>query len=148
VNRELAKATANSLHRSGAAARFKKTSFPNFSGTEKKRELMESIGSDGTAIEVLLVEDKRNEVLLTREALKNARAHINLHVASDGVEARAFLGGEGEHAGVPRPDLILLDMNLPKKNGPKVLEEIKRSHAPKSIDRRTWLLYPIPVRRK
>jgi DNA-binding response OmpR family regulator len=60
----------------------------------------------------------------------------------------AFLGGEGEHAGVPRPDLILLDMNLPKKNGSKVLEEIKRSHALKSIDRRTYLLYPIPVRRK
>jgi two-component system, chemotaxis family, response regulator Rcp1 len=60
----------------------------------------------------------------------------------------AFLGGEGRHADVLRPDLILLDMNLPKKNGPKVLEETKRSHALKSIDRRTWPLYQIPGKRK
>ena len=94
---------------------------------------MESIGTDAAAIEVLLVEDRRNDVLLTREALKNAEVHINLHVASDGVEAMAFLGREGEHASVPRPHLILLDMNLPKKNGRKVLEEIKQSRTLKSI---------------
>jgi two-component system, chemotaxis family, response regulator Rcp1 len=94
---------------------------------------MESIGTDAAAIEVLLVEDTRNDVLLTREALKNAKVHINLHVASDGVEAMAFLGRDGEHAGVPRPDLILLDMNLPKKNGRKVLEEIKQSATLKNI---------------
>jgi CheY-like chemotaxis protein len=94
---------------------------------------MESIGTDAAAIEVLLVEDRRNDVLLTREALKNTEVQINLHVASDGVEAMAFLGRDGEYAGVPRPDLILLDMNLPKKNGRKVLEEIKQSPTLKSI---------------
>jgi CheY-like chemotaxis protein len=93
---------------------------------------VESIGTDATVIEVLLVEDRRNDVLLTREAFKNAKVHINLHVASDGVEAMAFLGREGEHASV-RPDLILLDMNLPKKNGRKVLEEIKQSPTLKGI---------------
>jgi len=56
---------------------------------------MESIRSDGAATEVLLVEDKRNDVLLAREANKNARAHINLHVASDGVEAMAFSAARG-----------------------------------------------------
>jgi chemotaxis family two-component system response regulator Rcp1 len=95
--------------------------------------IMESIGMDATAIEVLLVEDRRNDVLLTREALKNAKMHINLHVASDGVEAMAFLGREGKYASVPRPDLVLLDMNLPKKNGRKVLEEIKQSPTLKGI---------------
>jgi CheY-like chemotaxis protein len=94
---------------------------------------MELIGADAKAIDVLLVEDRRNDVLLTREAFKKAKVHINLHVASDGVEAMAFLGREGEHTGVPRPDLILLDMNLPKKNGRKVLEEIKQSPTLKSI---------------
>ena len=94
---------------------------------------MESIGTDATAIEVLLVEDRRNDVLLTREAFKNAKVHINLRVASDGVEAMAFLGCEGEHANSPRPDLILLDLNLPKKNGRKVLEEIKQSPTLKGI---------------
>jgi CheY-like chemotaxis protein len=94
---------------------------------------VESIGTDATAIDVLLVEDRRDDVLLTREAFKNAKVPINLHVASDGVEAMAFLGREGKYASVPRPDLILLDMNLPKKNGRKVLEEIKHSPTLKGI---------------
>jgi chemotaxis family two-component system response regulator Rcp1 len=94
---------------------------------------MESIVADAKSIDVLLVEDRRNDVLLTQAAFKKAKVHINLHVASDGVEAMAFLGREGEHASVPRPDLILLDMKLPKKNGRKVLEEIKRSPTLKSI---------------
>jgi CheY-like chemotaxis protein len=88
---------------------------------------MESIGTDATPIEVLLVEDRRNDVLLTQEAFKNAKVRINLHVASDGIEAMAFLGREARYVNVPRPDLILLDVNLPKKNGRKVLEEIKHS---------------------
>jgi two-component system, chemotaxis family, response regulator Rcp1 len=75
--------------------------------------------------EVLLVEDSPGDVRLTREAFKDAKVHINLHVASDGVEAMAFLRHEGKHADVPRPDLILLDLNLPKKSGREVLEEIK-----------------------
>src|SRR6202049_1488724 len=95
--------------------------------------MKESIGTDSIAIEVLLVEDRRNDVLLTREAFKNAKVHISCHVASGGVEAMAFLGREGEHANSPRPDLILLDLNLPKKDGRKVLEEIKESPALQSI---------------
>lgn len=89
--------------------------------------------TDAEAIEVLLVEDSPGDVRLTREALKDAKVHIHLHVASDGSEAMAFLKREGEHANVPRPDLILLDLNLPKKDGREVLAEIKESPALKSI---------------
>jgi len=78
-----------------------------------------------TAFEVLLVEDSPGDVRLTREAFKDAKVHVNLHIASDGVEAMAFLRREGKHADVRRPDLILLDLNLPKKSGREVLEEIK-----------------------
>src|SRR6202165_1074307 len=94
---------------------------------------MESIGAGAAAIEVLLVEDSAGDVRLTREAFKDAKVHINLHVASDGIDAMAFLRREGEHANVPRPDLILLDLNLPKKDGREVLEEIKESPTLKSI---------------
>jgi two-component system response regulator len=95
--------------------------------------MMESIGTNAAPIEVLLVEDSAGDVRLTREAFKDAKVHINLHVASDGTEAMAFLGREGEHANVPRPDLILLDLNLPKKDGREVLDEIKQSPTLKSI---------------
>jgi chemotaxis family two-component system response regulator Rcp1 len=84
-------------------------------------------------INVLLVEDSPGDVRLTREAFKDARVHINLHVASDGAEAMAFLQREGKFANVPRPDLILLDLNLPKKDGREVLKEIKESEALMSI---------------
>jgi chemotaxis family two-component system response regulator Rcp1 len=77
------------------------------------------------AFEVLLVEDSPGDVRLTREAFKDAKLHVNLHVASDGIEAMAFLNREGAYAGAPRPDLILLDLNLPKKDGRQVLQEIK-----------------------
>src|SRR3984885_2400023 len=87
--------------------------------------MMESIGTNAAAIEVLLVEDSPGDVRLTREAFKDAKVHINLHVASDGAEAMAFLGRKGQHANDPRPDLILLDLNLPRKDGREVLEEIK-----------------------
>jgi CheY-like chemotaxis protein len=80
-----------------------------------------------TGIEVLLVEDSPGDVRLTREALKDAKVHISLHVAADGMEAMAFLNREGVHASAPRPDLILLDLNLPKKDGRAVLKEIKES---------------------
>jgi len=76
-------------------------------------------------IEVLLVEDNPADVRLTREALKEEKFYSNLHVVSDGVEAMAFLRREGEYANAPRPDLILLDLNLPRKDGRQVLEEIK-----------------------
>jgi chemotaxis family two-component system response regulator Rcp1 len=90
---------------------------------------MESIGTSAAAIEVLLVEDSPGDVRLTREAFKDAKVHINLHVASDGAEAMAFLAREGKHAEAPRPDLILLDLNLPKKDGREVLAEIKENPA-------------------
>jgi two-component system, chemotaxis family, response regulator Rcp1 len=95
--------------------------------------MMESIGTGAVPIEVLLVEDSPGDVRLTREAFKDAKVHINLHVALDGVEAMAFLGRQGAHVNAPRPDLILLDLNLPKKDGREVLEEIKESPALKSI---------------
>jgi chemotaxis family two-component system response regulator Rcp1 len=92
-----------------------------------------STGIFAAPIEVLLVEDSPGDVRLTREALKDARVHIGLHVALDGMEAMAFLKREGEHAHAPRPDLILLDLNLPKKDGREVLKEIKENPALMSI---------------
>jgi chemotaxis family two-component system response regulator Rcp1 len=94
---------------------------------------MELIGTGAGAIEVLLVEDSPGDVRLTREAFKDAKVHIHLHVASDGAEAMDFLEKLGKHADAPRPDLILLDLNLPKKDGREVLEEIKASPALKTI---------------
>jgi len=76
-------------------------------------------------IEVLLVEDNPGDVRLTQEAFLEANKTINLHVAADGVEAMAFLRRTGAHADAPRPDLILLDLNLPKMDGREVLAHIK-----------------------
>lgn len=76
-------------------------------------------------IQVLLVEDNIGDVRLTQEALRDAKVRNNLHVVSDGVEAMAFLRRESPYAAAPRPDLVLLDLNLPKKGGLEVLEEIK-----------------------
>jgi chemotaxis family two-component system response regulator Rcp1 len=84
-------------------------------------------------IEVLLVEDSPGDVRLTREALKDAKMHISLKVVSDGAEAMAYVKREGKYADAPRPDLILLDLNLPKKDGRDVLKEIKESETLKSI---------------
>jgi chemotaxis family two-component system response regulator Rcp1 len=95
--------------------------------------MMKSIGTDAELIEVLLVEDSPGDVRLTREAFKDAKMHIKLHVAPDGTDAMAFLRREGEHSYAPRPDLILLDLNLPKKDGREVLEEIKEDPILKSI---------------
>ena len=95
--------------------------------------MMELIGSDATAIDVLLVEDSPGDVRLTKEAFKDAKVHVNLHVAADGTAAMAFLERHGEHANAPRPDLILLDLNLPKKGGREVLAEIKESPTLRSI---------------
>jgi chemotaxis family two-component system response regulator Rcp1 len=79
----------------------------------------------GKPIEILLVEDNPGDVRLTKEALKEGKVHNNLHVAVDGVEAMAFLHREGRYSKMPRPDIILLDLNLPKKDGREVLAEIK-----------------------
>ena len=87
----------------------------------------------GVPIEILLVEDNPGDVRLTREALKDAKVHNMLHVAMDGVEALAFLRKQGKHAAAPLPDLILLDLNLPKKNGREVLEDIKNDDALRHI---------------
>ena len=86
-----------------------------------------SPGTQGGPIEVLLVEDSPGDVRLTREALRDAKVHISLHVATDGIEAMAYLERTGSHVNAPRPDLILLDLNLPKKDGREVLKEIKES---------------------
>jgi chemotaxis family two-component system response regulator Rcp1 len=84
-------------------------------------------------IEVLLVEDSPGDVRLTREAFDDANKSIHLHVAVDGVEAMAFLKNEGIHANAPRPDIILLDLNLPKMDGREVLAHIKEDESLKTI---------------
>ena len=79
----------------------------------------------GNPIEILLVEDNPGDVRLTQEALTDNKMRNRLHVVVDGVEAMAFLRREGKYADAPRPDLVLLDLNLPKKDGREVLAEIK-----------------------
>ena len=79
----------------------------------------------GRPIEILLVEDNPGDVRLTREALTANKIRNTLHVVADGVQALAFLRKQGKHANAPRPNLILLDLNVPKKDGREVLAEIK-----------------------
>jgi len=94
---------------------------------------MKTIGEGGVAIEVLLVEDNLGDVRLTQEAFREANRLIHLHVASDGVEAMDFLRHERAHAHSPRPDLILLDLNLPKMDGREVLAHVKADNNLKTI---------------
>jgi two-component system, chemotaxis family, response regulator Rcp1 len=82
--------------------------------------------SENTPIEILLVEDNPGDVKLTREALKLGRIANNLNVVEDGTKVLPFLTKQGEYAAAPRIDLILLDLNLPKKDGREVLAELKR----------------------
>ncbi|MDB5924373.1 MAG: transcriptional regulator [Betaproteobacteria bacterium] len=84
-------------------------------------------------IEILIVEDNPGDVRLTKEALKEGKVYNNLHWAKDGVEALEFLRREGRHANAPRPDIILLDLNLPRKDGREVLLEIKTDDRLKQI---------------
>ena len=84
-------------------------------------------------LEVLLVEDSPGDVRLTREAFREAGTAINLHVVTDGVEAMAFLRQQDAHAASPRPDIILLDLNLPRLDGREVLSQIKEDDGLKSI---------------
>jgi two-component system, chemotaxis family, response regulator Rcp1 len=84
-------------------------------------------------IEILLVEDSPADVLIAREALAEAKLINSIHIADDGVEAMDFLYKRGKFASVPRPDLILLDLNLPRKNGREVLAEIKADEELKNI---------------
>ncbi len=85
------------------------------------------------AVEILLVEDSPGDVRLTKEALKDSKLYNNLNVVPDGVEAIAFLRREGNYANAPRPDLILLDLNLPRMDGRQVLQEIKNDDSLKRI---------------
>ena len=82
---------------------------------------------NGRPIEILMVEDNPGDVRLTKEALKDGKVRNSIHVVTDGEEALSYLHKEGKHINSPRPDLILLDLNLPKKDGRDVLKEIKSS---------------------
>lgn len=87
----------------------------------------------GHPVDILLVEDNNADVELTRQALREAQIPNRLHVAEDGVEAMEFLHRTAGHENVPRPDLIILDLNLPSKNGREVLREVKSDDRLKSI---------------
>ncbi|MBM3889268.1 MAG: response regulator [Verrucomicrobia bacterium] len=87
----------------------------------------------GRPVEILLAEDNPADVRLTREALRDAKVHNNLSVVTDGVEAMAFLRRQGVYADAPRPDVILLDLNMPRKDGRQVLAEIKADEQLKCI---------------
>jgi chemotaxis family two-component system response regulator Rcp1 len=84
-----------------------------------------TMGAMGKSVEVLLVEDNPGDVRLTLEAFKDSKVKTHLSVVGDGVEAMAFLRREGKYVNAPRPDLVLLDLNLPRKDGRTVLVEIK-----------------------
>ena len=87
----------------------------------------------GNPIEILLVEDNAGDARLAQEALKDSKILNNVHVAEDGVDAMAFLHRQGKYEKSPRPDLVLLDLNLPKKDGRQVLSEIKSDEALKRM---------------
>jgi len=79
----------------------------------------------GKPMDILLVEDNPGDVVLVEEVLSDSKMWNRLHVVSDGEQAMEFVRRQGKHAGAPRPDLILLDLNLPKKSGREVLREVK-----------------------
>jgi chemotaxis family two-component system response regulator Rcp1 len=83
------------------------------------------VGERGDPIEILLAEDNPGDVKLTRKALESGDIRNNLHVVTDGVETMKFLRREGEYADEPRPDLLLLDLNMPKKDGRQVMEDME-----------------------
>jgi CheY-like chemotaxis protein len=87
----------------------------------------------GTPIEVLLVEDDPGDVLLIQEAFEFNKVHNNLNIVRDGEQALAYLRREGDYAGAARPDLVLLDLNLPRKDGREVLQEVKSDEVLRTI---------------
>ncbi len=88
---------------------------------------------DGRPVEILLIEDNPGDVELAREGLRECKIRNNLHAVGDGVEASAFLHRKGAYASRPRPDLIILDLNLPKRDGRDLLREIKEDEELKRI---------------
>jgi two-component system, chemotaxis family, response regulator Rcp1 len=90
-------------------------------------------GGDSMPVEVLLVEDSPGDARLTQEAFQAVNSSVHLHVASDGVEAMAYLRREGVYADAPRPDLTLLDLNMPRMDGREVLAQIKKDDKLKTI---------------
>jgi chemotaxis family two-component system response regulator Rcp1 len=88
---------------------------------------------DVTPAQVLLVDDSPGDIRLTREAFRDANSSLVLSVATDGVEAMAFLRREGAYVAAPRPDFILLDLNLPRMDGREVLEQIKKDDGLRTI---------------
>jgi CheY-like chemotaxis protein len=89
--------------------------------------------TNAAAIEILLVEDNPGDARLTEEAFTDGRLLNNMHRVSDGVEAIAYLRNEGQYKAMPRPDIVLLDLNMPRKDGREVLAEIKEDADLKSI---------------
>jgi CheY-like chemotaxis protein len=100
------------------------TSIPPAKNQPGERLMMNAVG--GTPIEILLVEDSPDDACLTVDALQEGRVRNNVTVLEDGVEAMAFLRRQGKYAAAPRPDLILLDLKLPRKDGREVLSEVKQ----------------------
>ena len=98
-----------------------------------KEKYSMNLGETGKFIQILMVEDNPADVRLTMEALKDSKVLTNFSVVGDGVEAMAFLQKEGKYAEAPRPDLILLDLSLPKKDGRELLKEIKADDELKRI---------------
>jgi two-component system, chemotaxis family, response regulator Rcp1 len=95
--------------------------------------MMKATQGQDVRLEVLLVEDSPGDVRLTQEAFREVNSSLRLHVAADGVDAMAFLSQQGTHSRAPRPDLILLDLNLPKMDGREVLARIKSDESLKTI---------------
>jgi len=94
---------------------------------------MKTIEEKDMPINVLLVEDSPGDVRLTQEAFRDANLAVHLHIANDGVQAMAFLRREGVYVDAPRPDLTLLDLNMPKMDGRHVLAQIKKDESLKTI---------------
>jgi CheY-like chemotaxis protein len=94
---------------------------------------MASATNNSRSIEILLIDDNAGDARLAREALRDAKVANNLSWVADGVEAMSYLRREGQHAAAPRPELILLDLNLPRKDGREVLAAIKADERLKRI---------------